>query len=157
MAQLIKREKAVPRSAGTWDPFRAMRNWMAWDPFRELATLKEGPLADFVPDFEIKETKEGYVFKGDLPGIKEKDLDISVSGNLLSISGKRDEEHKEEGDKFYTYERSYGSFTRSFTMPDGADLANVHADLSDGVLTIAVPKKGDVKPKKIKVKKGEKH
>ena len=156
MAQIVKKEKAT-HQLGTWDPFRTMRNWMSWDPFRELPTFKEGPLIDFIPDFEVKETSEGFVFKGDLPGIKEKDLEISISGNMLTVAGKREEERQEKGEKFYTYERSFGSFSRAFTLPEGADTDNVHADLTDGVLTLAVAKKGDVKPKRIKVKKGEKH
>jgi HSP20 family protein len=101
----------------------------------------------------VKETKDAYVFKADLPGIREEDLDISLTGNRLTVSGKREEEKREEDDRFYAYERSYGSFSRSFTLPEGIDVEHAQADLNDGVLTVSVPKKPEVKPKKIEVKK----
>jgi HSP20 family protein len=140
------------------DPFRFMREWMGLDPFRDLAPAgTEKAMFDFVPDFEVKETKDGFVFKGDLPGVEEKDLDVQLTGNMLTIRGNKEEEKKDEGDKYYTYERSYGSFARSFALPEGVDAQRVHADLHDGVLTIAVPKTSEVKATKVKVKRGEKH
>jgi HSP20 family protein len=80
----------------------------------------------FVPDFEVKETKEGFVFKADVPGIKEKDLEITMTGNRLTISGKREAEMEERSDTYYACERSYGSFTRAFTLaPAGNRLATM--------------------------------
>jgi len=137
----------------TWDPFRMMREMTRWDPFGEMAMpmwAHEAPTFD--PDFEVKETKEGYLFRADLPGLDKKDLEISMQGNRLTISGKREEEKKQEHEKTYIYERSYGAFTRSFTLPDGTDADKIAADLKDGVLTLLLPKKPGALPKKIDVK-----
>ncbi len=148
-------ERAITRTRG-WDPFEMMQDLMRWDPFREMSRrmLGEEPAA-FVPTFEVKETKDSYVFRADLPGVKEGDLDISLTGNRLAISGHRQEESKEEGEQFYAYERSYGSFSRSFTLPEGIDAEHVQADLKDGVLTVVLPKKPEVQPKRIALKGGE--
>ncbi len=146
----------------TWDPWRTMRSLLSWDPFREMApvpVLEERAIA-FSPAFDVKETKDAYLFKADVPGIQEKDLEVTMTGNRLTISGKRDEEKEEKSERYYTYERNYGSFTRSFTLPDGADIDKLRASLEQGVLTIDVPKKPEVQPKKIAVKsesQGPKH
>jgi len=152
MANLIRRtEGGTLEPARFLDPYEMMRELMQWDPFREL-----GPVAPhvmgFVPTFDVKETQDGYVFKADLPGIKEKELDISLTGSRLTVSGKREEEKKEEGERFYAYERSYGSFSRSFTLPEGVDPDSVQAELKEGVLTLSIAKKPEVKAKKIELK-----
>jgi HSP20 family protein len=102
----------------------------------------------------VKETKDAYVFKVDLPGIDEKDLEISLTGNRLTVSGKREAEQRDENDRFYAYERSYGSFSRSFTLPDGADVEDADADMKSGVLMISIPKKPEHQPRKISLKSG---
>jgi HSP20 family protein len=142
--------------AASWDPFRMMREMMRWDPFREMSPLfsSEGTKGMFVPDVDVKETPSSYVFKADVPGLKEKDVDVSFTGNRLTLSGKREEEKHEESATFFTTERSYGSFTRSFTLPAGTDTEHATADLKEGVLTITVPKKPEVQPKKIPVGAG---
>jgi HSP20 family protein len=146
--------KPVPAApAREWDPFRVMREMMRWDPFSEMLPLTTGEAA-FAPAFEVKETKEAFVFKADLPGIQEKDLDVKLTQNRLSISGKREQEKSEKGDTFYTYERSYGSFTRGFTLPEGVDGEKVKAELKEGVLTLTVPKRPENQPKKISVSAG---
>src|SRR5581483_416135 len=104
------------------------------------------------PNFEVKENKEGFQFKADLPGVKESDLDITLTGNRLSIHGKREAEKQDKGETYYTYERSYGDFTRSFTLPEGIDADHLHAELKDGVLTMVVPKLPEVKARKIEVR-----
>jgi HSP20 family protein len=142
----------------SWDPVSLARDLLRWDPFREMtpASTFGYDLTTFAPAFEIKETKEGYMFKADVPGIAEKDLDISRTGNRLTIGGKRESEKEEKGDTFYTMERSYGSFTRSFTLPEGVDGDHIHADLKDGVLTLMVPKLPESQPQKIVIKPSEK-
>lgn len=158
MATLIRRnqgQEAAPSSGGVWDPFRVMRDVLRWDPFRELEAAAGGEYAAFAPSFDVKENKEGYVFRADLPGVREEDLEISLTGNRLSISGKREQEKHEQGDTYYTSERSYGSFTRAFTLPDGTDGENVKAELKDGVLQVIVPKKPEVQPRKITIGKEE--
>lgn len=158
MANLIRRsETGSLEPSRLIDPFEMVRDLMRWDPFRELGAVTTPSMA-FVPSFEVKETKEGYVFKADLPGIKEKDLDISLTGNRLTVSGKREEEKRQEEERYFTYERSYGAFSRSFTLPEGVDAEHVQAELKDGVLTLTLAKKPEVKARKIEltVKPGEK-
>jgi len=117
----------------------------------------EEQAARFTPDFEVKETKEGFVFKADLPGVKEKDLEITMTGNRLTISGKREAEKGESTDTYYARECSYGGFRRAFTLPEGTDSDNhSRAELKEGVLTLLLPKKPDLQPRRIEVKASEK-
>jgi HSP20 family protein len=150
-------QKAAPATVSEWDPFRMMREMMRWDPFREIGPFVSNDASKglFMPDVDVKETENAYVFKADLPGMKEKDVEVSFTGNRLTLSGKRDEEKREERENYFACERSYGSFTRSFTLPAGTDTAGASADLKEGVLTITVPKKPEVKPQKIPVNAAE--
>lgn len=151
---IIRRQQQTPApaaSAAEWDPFRMMRDLMRWDPYRELAPVfpNEGQKAMFMPDVDVKETPEAYIFKADLPGMKEKDVEVHLTGNRLTIHGKREEEKREEKDTYFACERSWGSFTRTFSLPQGTFADTARADLKDGVLTVTVPKKPEVQPKKI--------
>jgi HSP20 family protein len=103
------------------------------------------------PDFEVTENKDGYVFKADLPGAKADDIEITSTGNRLQITGKREAEKEDKTDTVYTYERQYGSFSRAFTLPDGADLAHAKSELKDGVLTLVVPKLAETPANKIAI------
>jgi HSP20 family protein len=155
MINLIARRNAgeVPRLSTEREPF----HWH-WDPFRQMAPFLAGEdqPARFAPDFEVKETKEGFVFKADVPGVKEKDIEITLTGNRLTISGRREAEVEEKMDTYYAYERSYGSFTRAFTLPEGTDgNNNIRADLKDGVLTLVLPKRVELQPRRIEVKVAE--
>ena len=157
MASIIVRGEREQKPTTTTEPtplepLRLMRSLLNWDPFQEMAPLLQRMRTEFVPDFEIKETKEGYLFKADVPGVKQSDLDVSLSGNRLTVSGKRESEKEEKSETYYACERSYGSFSRSFTMPEGADPNAVSADLKDGVLTISIRKRAEVQPKKIDIK-----
>ena len=136
-----------------WDPWRSMRALLAWDPFREMSPFSSfEERAAFLPAFDVKETKDAYLFKADMPGIADRDLEVTMTGNRLTVSGKREEGKEERSERYYTYERAYGSFSRSFTLPDGTDIERLHASLDQGVLTITVPKKPEVQPKKIAIK-----
>lgn len=154
---IVRRQNQTPTTPapahGDWDPFRMMRQMMRWDPFQEIAPLfpSEGAMGTFMPDVDVKETPEAYVFKADLPGMKEKDVEVQLTGNRLSIRGKREEEKREEKDTYFAVERSWGSFTRTFTLPAGTNADAASADLKDGVLTVSVPKKPEVQPKSIPV------
>ena len=153
MTNLIVRRNGgeLPRIPTEGAPF----HWMHWDPFRQMApflTGEEQP-ARFTPAFEIKETKDGFVFKADVPGIKEKDLEITMTGNRLTISGKREAEKEETTDSYYARECSYGGFTRAFTLPEGTDGNNhIRAELNQGVLTLLLPKRPELQPRRIEVK-----
>jgi HSP20 family protein len=111
--------------------------------------------ADYAPRFDVKETKDGYVIKADLPGVKDNDLAISLTGNQLTISGQRDTEQSEDGERYYAAERSHGSFARTFSLPDGIDSEHVTAALKDGVLVVHIPKRPETQPKKIAIGAGD--
>ena len=157
MANIIRRDnREVSRNRGadygvdpfrSWDPFRVMDALLRFDPFRDNGGWRGGDT--FIPHFDVKETKDAYLIRADLPGVKESDLEISLTGNVLSVSGHREEEHRDEGDQYHTMERSYGQFVRSFSLPEGADANGVNAELKEGVLTLHVSKKPEIQPKKI--------
>jgi HSP20 family protein len=140
MANLIARD----------NPFRVMDALLRWEPFQESRSLRGAP---FTPRFDVKETKDGFLFRADLPGVKDSDLDISVTDNVLTVSGKRVEE-RTEGEQYFTLERTSGEFSRSFSLPESADVNGVTADLKEGVLTLQVPKKPETQPRRIKVGNG---
>ena len=130
-----------------------MRELMRWDPFSTMRPALQAETADVLNvAFEVKETKDAFVFHADVPGMEIKDIDIKLQNNRLSISGKREQEKTDKSDTYYMYERSYGSFTRSFTLPEGVDGEKIAAELAHGVLTVTLPKKLEVKPKQVVVK-----
>ena len=156
MADIVVRKENGNRPAALateprWEPFRMMRDLIGWDPFREMAPFVPQVATGFLPSFEVKETKDAYVFKADVPGVKDSDLEVMTTGNRLTVSGKRESEKEEKTDTYYTCERSYGEFSRSFTLPEGADTNSVHADLTQGVLTLSVRKSPEAQPKKVPI------
>jgi HSP20 family protein len=161
MANLIRRDNREvagrPRSSSGQflDPFRMLDEFFRWDPSRGGDGWAMTP-AEFVPNFEVKETKDAYVVRADLPGVSEKDVEISVTGNVIQISGRREQESRQEDERFFAMERSYGQFSRAFSLPEGADAERVSADLKDGVLTVTIPKKPEVQAKRISVGSGDK-
>jgi HSP20 family protein len=160
MSDIAVQRKDQPR-VGTvarreLDPFRLMRDMFRWDPFREMAPTLSVDAASYSPAFEVKETSESFIFKADVPGTREQDLEVNVAGNRLTIAGKREAEKEEKNDTFYACERSYGSFTRTFTLPDQADPAHVKAELKNGELTVVVPKTPAAVAKRIPVASGDK-
>jgi HSP20 family protein len=130
------------------DPFQVARELLAWDPFSGARQTSA-----YVPAFEVKETNEAFVLKADVPGVAESDLDIAVHNSILTVSGTRHAEERKEGDSFALYERQYGSFSRSFSLPDTADGERIEAKLDNGVLTLTIWKKAEAKPRKIALKK----
>ena len=148
MAEIMKtkRNEIVER-----DPFRTMREWLRWDPFQEMAPLATFERMAFAPTFDVTEDTDAYVFEADVPGVKESDLQVTVTGNRLQVAGKRDNIDEQRHANVYTYERKFGSFSRAFTLPDSADIALTKSRLEDGVLTIWVPKKPTAQPRKIEV------
>src|SRR5262249_22084254 len=127
MANLIRRRQTEPSIGERFDPFRAIRDLLRWEPFGRDVTQWD-PFADieptggraapmFMPDIDMKEAHDAFVIRVDLPGMKEGEVDVSISGNRLTISGRREEEDRREGDRYYAYELSYGTFSRSFVLP----------------------------------------
>jgi HSP20 family protein len=159
MASLIRRrDRESAPLARSWDPlrtldpFQMMRDVFRGDPFQALSPLLAPTELVFAPDIDIRETADGYVVRADLPGVREEDVDISAMGSTLTIRGKREQEERREDEQYYAYERSYGSFTRSFTMPPGANLDAATADLKDGVLTVSIPKQPEMRGKRISLR-----
>ncbi|MDP2307314.1 MAG: Hsp20/alpha crystallin family protein [Pseudomonadota bacterium] len=144
--------------AGEGDPFGMVRESMRrmQDLFRDplfevdpIGFLEAGRMTQFVPDFEVRESPKGLVFVADLPGVKEDDLDITVVGNRLRINGRREFEQESRGDTWYAAERAYGTFTRTFILPEGIETDHVDANLENGVLTICIPKGAQAQPRRI--------
>ncbi|MBA2544747.1 MAG: Hsp20/alpha crystallin family protein [Deltaproteobacteria bacterium] len=129
------------------DPFSIARELLSWDPFTGR------PASAFSPAFSVKETNESFVLKADLPGVAEGDLDIAVHNNILSVSGSRQAEERKEGETYALYERQFGSFSRSFQLPEMADGERIDAKLETGVLTLTIGKRAEAKPRKIQLKK----
>ena len=160
----VRRDGDVPQTQAMqqpgrteWEPGRIMRALLSWDPFHELSPSYlpsfGGGEQQLMTAFDVKDTPEAFIFQADVPGVQEKDLEIQLHGNRLTIRGKRETEQKKSGETYYTYERSFGSFARTFTLPDSADTEAVKADLKDGVLNVTVPKKAKEQPRTIAVNK----
>jgi HSP20 family protein len=142
-----------------------------WDPFREFTTLQdrmnrlfqqsfgEGreeslTTGAFAPAVDVYEDEHNVTLKIEIPGIDEKDLDIRVENNTLTVHGERKFEKEEKEENYRRIERQYGSFTRSFTLPNTVDPDSIHANYEKGVLKIRLAKKAEAKPKQIKVNVG---
>ena len=138
-----------------------------WEPFRNLSTLQEqvnrlfetsfksnadnSTMTTWAPAVDIYETENELVLKADLPDISEKDLDIRVENNMLTVRGERKFEQKVNEDNYLRIERTYGSFSRSFSLPNTVNTEAIKAEYKNGVLTVQLPKRAESKPKQVKV------
>src|SRR5438045_9672768 len=109
-------------------------------------------LADWMPLADITEDEKEYLIKAELPEMKREDVKVIVENGVLTMSGERKFEKEEKKRKFHRVERGYGTFMRSFALPDDADFNKVNAEFKSGVLTVHVPKSEQAKPKQIEVK-----
>jgi HSP20 family protein len=141
-----------------------------WDPFREVVSLQnrvnslfrdfnesgDGAMttASFVPAVDVYEDTDKVVLKLEVPGIEEKDLDVSVENHTLTVKGERKFEKEEKEENFHRIERRYGSFFRSFTIPTTVNPESVKASYDAGVLRIELEKRAEARPKQIKVEIG---
>lgn len=149
-----RQPQTLPSTTDTLEPFRLMRNLLRWDPYRELSFPMEGG-STFMPSFDVKETADAYVFTADMPGIQKDNLDIQLTGNRLTISGHRESEGTREGETFYSQERSFGTFSRTFSLPEEVESGKVAAELREGVLHLMVPKSPETRPQKITISSGK--
>jgi HSP20 family protein len=122
------------------------------DFFRRGGLLREWRWS---PSVDVVETNDTVVVKAELPGLEPKDVDISVSGDTLTIKGEKKEEKEEKGKTFYRMERCYGSFCRTVELPTSVEADKAKADYKNGVLEITLPKTEQVKAKKIPIKTGQ--
>jgi HSP20 family protein len=143
---------------------------MEWRPFREISRLRRemdrlwddyfGPgrralkpmEMEFAPAVDVKETADQIVIKAEVPGIDAKDINISITGDVLTIKGEKKSEHEEKEENYHLVERSYGSFARSLVLPAAVDMDKIEAKYDKGVLTVTCTKKEEVKPKAIEIK-----
>lgn len=142
-----------------------------WNPFRELDEVQNRlgsffggrlprfgdgngslQLADWSPQVDITEDDKEYLIKADLPEMKKNEIKVNVENGVLSVSGERKTEKEEKNKKFHRIERSYGTFQRSFALPEDADGTKVAAEFKEGVLRVHLPKNPVAKPKAIEVK-----
>jgi len=140
-----------------------------YDPFREFVTLQDrmnrlfrdprGPeghdesltTTAFAPPVDVYEDEHNITLKIEVPGIDEKDIDVRIENNTLTVHGERKFEKEEKEENYRRVERQYGSFSRTFTLPNTVDTESVSADYEKGVLKIKLAKKAEAKPKQIKV------
>ena len=148
----------MPRDLMEWRPFREvtrLRREMdrLWDDYFGSGRRALQPLpAEFAPAVDVKETADQIVVKAEVPGMDAKDINISVTGDVLTIKGEKKSEREEKEENYHLVERSYGSFSRSLAMPAAVDMDKIEAKYDKGVLTITCPKKEEVKPKAIEIK-----
>jgi HSP20 family protein len=142
-----------------WEPVREMEDFQ-----NRLSTLfgrplrrtnghgrEEITLADWTPLADITEDEKEYLIKAELPELKREDVKVIVENGVLTISGERKFEKEEKKKKYHRVERGYGSFMRSFALPDDADGNKVKAEFKNGILTVHLPKNEKAKPKQIEV------
>jgi HSP20 family protein len=144
-----------------------------WEPAAELNTIQTEmnrlfnslfdtpgrpsaaePARRWIPAMDLVETEDHYVLHADLPGMSEKDVNIEVESNVLTISGERRTEHKDEKGGYRRLERAYGSFSRSLTLPEGVNPEAVQASFDRGVLEVRIPKPEQIKPRKVSIAVG---
>ncbi len=142
-----------------WDPFRELEevsdrlNRMFARPAARTSNGKETMIvADWTPSVDISETENEYQIKAEIPDVKKEDVKVTVEDGVLTIQGERKQEKEEKGKKFHRIERSYGSFVRTFSLPDVIEEEKVKAEFKDGVLNLHLPKSEKAKPKAIEVK-----
>jgi HSP20 family protein len=139
-----------------WEPFReltALQNEMSrWlTQFSAPAQLDNGQAANWLPATDVWEGGDELVLSFDLPGISEDQISVELDDNVLTVSGQRERTNEDASDRFYRFERRFGTFARSVTLPAGVDESSIKADYKDGVLEIRVPKPVEPKPKRIQI------
>lgn len=139
-----------------WEPLREIEDMfdrytraMGWPSNRGQELITTG---DWSPRVDISETDNEFVVKAEIPEVKKEDVKVSVDNGVLTIQGERKQEKEEKGGKSHRVERYYGSFVRSFTLPDNVDETKVKATFKDGMLNLKIPKTAETKPKAIEVK-----
>lgn len=148
------------RSSGMWNPWETLEDMenqfetaFGRLPARFNGNKEENLVAtEWAPLVDIAEDEKEYMVKVELPEIKKDQVKVTVDDGVLSISGERKFEKEEKNKKYHRIERSYGSFLRSFSLPDGADGAKINAEFKDGVLVVRVPKTETAKTKAVEVK-----
>ncbi len=142
--------------ATMWRPFEDMERFMddfmrGWPMWQRMPA--EG--MTWVPNIEMFDKQDSIVVRAELPGLKRDDINISVTGNILTISGERKTDSSIKGEEYYRSELPYGKFSRSITLPVPVDADKINATFENGILEITLPKSEKAKPKKIEIKSGK--
>jgi len=141
-----------------WDPFRELEemsdrlNRMVARPVTKASGKEALTVADWMPTVDISETAGEYVIQAELPEVKKDDVKVTLEEGVLTIQGQRRQEKDEKTTKYHRIERSYGTFVRSFSLPDQVNESGVKAEFKDGVLNLHIPKSEKAKPRAIEVK-----
>jgi HSP20 family protein len=140
-----------------WRPFRElerMRREMdrLWDSFFERRPARPEEVSEWLPSLDLSETKNEFVVKAELPGIDPKDIDISLTNDILTIKGEKKQEKEEKEENYHLIERTYGSFTRAIRIPGQVQSDKINATFKNGVLKVVLPKTEETKKKEIKIK-----
>lgn len=151
--------KVQPRtqSVNRWDPFAEMAEMHRWfdravgDLFGRTPADVAAAESVWSPLVDIHETKDHFLVKAELPGMKQEEIEVSIMDDTLTLKGERKREREVNENEYHRIERSYGTFQRSIVLPAGVDAGAVKASYKDGVLEIQLPKKEEAKPKAIKV------
>jgi HSP20 family protein len=144
-----------------WEPVReltSLQNDMnrLFNTFFDTPTTGNGDTARrWIPAMDVVETDDHFVLKTDLPGLAEEDVNVEVEDNVLTVSGERKAEHEDKRDGYVRVERSYGSFRRSLTLPEGIDPEAVSASFDKGVLEVRIPKPEQRKPRRVAIQVGD--
>jgi HSP20 family protein len=143
-----------------WDPYRDLSPFV--DRFnRALGTVagrerdEELNLGTWIPPVDISEDKDRITLTAELPGFSEDQVEVQMEGGVLTIRGERKFEDEKEGRNFHRLERSYGTFVRSFTLPNNVDRENIRASFQNGLLEIELPKREEARPRQIKIGSGQ--
>jgi HSP20 family protein len=149
-----------------WNPLSTLSRW---NPMKEMEDMQKRfaslmpsltgngetetlTIAEWSPSVDISEDDKEYAVKAELPDVKKEDVKVNVENGVLTITGERKFEKEEKTKKYHRIERSYGNFTRSFTLPEGVKADKVSAEFKDGVLNVRIPKDESAKPKAIEIK-----
>jgi len=143
-----------------WDPFKTMeenQNRLArifglMPPRLPNGDKESMTITEWAPSVDIIEDEKEWLVKADLPEVKKEDVKVTVENGVLTLTGQRKLEKEEKDKKYHRIERSYGTFLRSFALPDAADGSKVNAEFKDGVLKVHLPKNENAKPKAVEVK-----
>jgi HSP20 family protein len=119
-----------------------------FEPFFDIAPLRSSR----VPAIDVKETENGYSLEAELPGITDKDIELKLEGNMLTLATKKEERKEEKKDHYLLKERKSYSFTRSFVVPEDVDAEKISAEFKNGLLTLSLPKSEKAKPKMLEIK-----
>ncbi len=145
-------------------------NLIKWNPFNELEDISNRlnqifgrpaaqseagqqmlKMADWAPSVDISETDKAFLIKAEIPEVKKEDVKVTIDNGMITIHGERKMEKEEKGKRFHRIERSYGSFVRSFRLPDGVDESKTKAEFKDGMINVTLPKSEKAKTKSVEI------